>query len=135
MHGCNAQGKMASGVAKAIRKRWPLAYKAYMEWMNLWGGDRMLGSIAWYHHDRILHVANAITQEFYGKDGKRYASPRAVYLALRQVASFTNAMNLPLYLPRIGCGLGGLTWEQDVEPLLKEIETLYPDLTIFVCDI
>ena len=31
VHGCNTQGAMGSGVAKAIRRKYPWAYEAYID--------------------------------------------------------------------------------------------------------
>lgn len=135
VHGCNCQGVMGSGVAKAIRDTWPEAFSAYREWCEEFGigSTMLLGSVAWCHVGDNLHVANALTQHRYGKDGKRYASPEAIQSALRQVIGFAAARpQLPVYMPRIGCGLGGLVWETDVEPLIKQ---LAEEVDIYVCDL
>ena len=31
-HQVNCQGRMASGIAKSIREKWPEVYEAYMNW-------------------------------------------------------------------------------------------------------
>lgn len=136
IHGCNAQGAMNSGVAKAVRSTWPGAFEKYVAFVKEYGvGRHLLGQVAWYHHSAELHIANAITQEYYGKDGRKYADPRAIQLALRQVYAFASSAKLPIYMPPIGCGLGGLNWEQDVEPIVKDLDLMYPDLQLYVCDI
>ena len=44
--------------------------------------------------------------------------------------------NLPrdIVLPKIGCGLGGLDWDTDVEPILREVYKSFP-LNYIVCSI
>lgn len=128
-HGVNCQGKMNSGVAKAIREKWPQAYEVYMNKftkaeaydMN----NDLLGYMAIaYTKDRKI-IGNLFTQTYYGRDGKRYASPVHIDIAMN---SFV--MNLSLYsdtprpviaIPKIGCGLGGLDWETDVLPIIEQI--------------
>ena len=136
VHGCNCQGVMGSGVAKAIRDKWPGAFVAYRSWCELHGlGEHhLLGGVVWYHVNDVLHIANALTQHFYGKDGKRYAEPRAIAMALHQVTSFAEGVKLPIYMPRIGCGLGGLDWDENVQPF---VEVLSNDrsVDIYVCDL
>lgn len=140
MHGCNAHGVMGSGVAKAIRAKWPVAYERYHAYCKGYeGSPDLLGKVVMVNvgdTDTInsLFVANAITQLNYGKDGKVYADVDAIADALATTASFADAMKLPLFLPPIGCGLGGLNWELDVEPLLQWAIQGY-DIDVFVCDI
>lgn len=114
VHGCNAQGKMRSGVAKAIREKWPEAsYDPYIkEYENngLRVGSTILGVTSC---GKI--IANAITQEFYGYDGKLYLS----YDALIEVFSYIDNNILSAHddgyetiaMPKIGSGLAGGNWE------------------------
>jgi len=43
--------------------------------------------------------------------------------------------DLPIYMPRIGCGLGGLDWDTEVGPIVEKINELYPRVEVFVCDL
>lgn len=119
-HGCNAQGKMNKGVAKAIREKWPAAFLAYESEVIHHGVK--LGDVIWARTevDSTLFdqrpeapwVANVITQERYGNDGTRYVSYDAIDVGLRRVAQRalaeigTNA----IAVPAIGTGLGGGNW-------------------------
>jgi len=140
MHGCNAQGVMGSGVAKSIRAKWPLAYERYHAFCKGYEGSRLLGKVVIVNvapesePPNSLFIANAITQQNYGKDGKRYASPDAIADALVTTVAFAFALELPLFLPPIGCGLGGLNWDEEVKPLLESAASGYP-INVFVCDI
>lgn len=139
-HGCNCQGKMGAGVALAIRKRWPPAYYEYLDLVHKLGlaratllGECQLVKIT----DTVvsyLAVANCFTQVYYGRDRVKYASPDAISKSLFLAAKHAVDYNVPLYMSRIGCNLGGLSWDTDVLPIVTHIdEQLNPN--IFVCDI
>jgi O-acetyl-ADP-ribose deacetylase (regulator of RNase III) len=121
-HGCNCQGKMNSGVAKAIRNRWPSAYTAYLEQYKL--GKLVLGSVNLVQvpASQPKYVANCLTQLYYGYDAKPYASISAIQKCLEEVAQFASSHKYSVALPPIGCGLGGLSWT-DVGPMIEKIFT------------
>ena len=48
---------------------------------------------------------------------------------------FAKAHTINLYMPKIGCGLGGLSWTHAVKPLVSRLAVYYQDVNIFVCDI
>ncbi len=133
-HGVNCQRKMGSGVALAIKTKWPTIYTAYMD---MPGGKEMLGGahIINVSEDSSLHVANCYTQEFYGPGDKKYASPEAIMKALDGVFSFAQINELPVYLPKIGAGLGGLDWETEVLPIVQHLDEEFSDVDTFVCEI
>jgi len=139
-HGCNCQGKMGAGVAFDIRKKWPAAYYEYVDRVHASGRNRaaLLGEcqLVTIVDDTIsyLAVANCFTQVYYGREAKRYADPAAIHKALKIAMECAYIRDVPLYMSRIGCSLGGLTWETDVEPLIVHLDN-YFDRTIFVCDI
>lgn len=132
-HGVNCQRVMGSGVAKAIKERWPAVYDAYMN--NPYGkGVELIGTAQIVKIDQLLYVANCYTQVHYGRDNKQYASLDAVRFSLTRVFEFATEKHLPLYLPRIGCGLGGLQWD-DVRQIIEELEEKYPLVSVTICDI
>jgi O-acetyl-ADP-ribose deacetylase (regulator of RNase III) len=141
MHGCNAHGVMGSGVAKVVRAKWPLAYERYHAFCKGYeGSPDLMGKVVIVNVTpedgplNSLFIANAITQQNYGRDGKVYASTDAIADALATTVAFASALDLPVFLPPIGCGLGGLNWDQDVKSLVEWAATGYP-INIFVCDI
>ena len=84
-----------------------------------------------------LHVGNLFTQQFYGRDGKKYAEQNSIFNSLMNLCHAINVSgNLPrdIALPKIGCGLGGLDWDTDVEPILREVYKSFP-LNYIVCSI
>lgn len=140
-HGCNCQGVMGSGVAKAIRAKWPLAYTRYHEFVNAWQhpksellGLSQLINVGHPVIDEInsLFVANMFTQERYGADGKVYADLTAIEKALGTTMAFCRGANLPLYMPHVGCGLGGLSWGDDVGPVVDKLQAEH-NIEVYVC--
>jgi O-acetyl-ADP-ribose deacetylase (regulator of RNase III) len=132
-HGVNCQRAMGSGVAKAIKQRWPAIYEAYMNDPH-GKGIELLGRAQIVEIDELLYVANCYTQLYYGGDGKKYANIDAVRTSLTEVMRFATEKNLPVFLPRIGCGLGGLKWN-DVEAVIATLEEEFPLVQVTICDI
>jgi O-acetyl-ADP-ribose deacetylase (regulator of RNase III) len=134
IHGCNNRGVMGKGVAKTICTKFPAAYKSYQEGYARYDGNskEFLGTFskAWIagndRHNTKL-IINAVTQDGYGTDGKRYVS----YDALKEVFSvinYTYPSKSPIAMPKIGAGLGGGDWN-----IIEEIvSTSFPTRDIIV---
>lgn len=107
MHGCNAQGVMGSGVAKAIKEKYQEAYSVYRRREEV--GGLYLGDYSSVVTKDNKIIINAITQEYYGRDGKKYVS----YDAISDVAKILNEVykNSSIAIPKIGAGLGGGNWK------------------------
>lgn len=120
IHGVNCQKKIGSGIAKALYEKWPVIKDTYL---SVPFKQMQLGLIQISSLERNLYVANCWTQNFFGRDGKRYASISAIRKCLAQVLVWCNINSVnKIYSPKIGCGLGGLDWELDVESTFKEIQ-------------
>lgn len=110
-HGCNAQGVMGSGVAKAVREKYPLAYEKYKLRCDLVEHKQLLlGRVIWYEVNNQLHIANAITQLNFGSDGKQYVDYEAIQKSFTTINSCMFNDDT-LHIPMIGAGLGGGDWE------------------------
>jgi len=135
VHGCNCVGGFGSGVAGAIRKKWPHAYEAFREsgvGEDLLGGVNILLRI----ETDVPVIVNGYTQLTCGYDGKRYADPEAIQKVLEQTAEFAGGCSYTdIYMPQIGCGLGGLSWEDEVLPIVEKVSSDFPNLNIHICDI
>lgn len=106
IHGCNSRGVMGSGVAKAIRNKYPQAYRDYNDKYNNYGLE--LGTIVVSVQDDGKVIHNAITQQDYGRDKDRvYVSYWAIANAFRHIESWGIK---EIALPKIGSGLGGGNW-------------------------
>jgi len=125
-HGCNCSGGFGSGVAGAIRRKYPAVREAYLK-----HEPKTLGTCQYVPHaDRIW--VNAFTQQKYGRDGKQYADLTAVGYCLADIADYMEANELvSIAMPKIGCGLGGLDWDQ-VSVL---VEGLFEDHEVYVYEL
>lgn len=111
VHGCNCQGVMGSGVALAIKNKWPAVFSAYRrlyEKKGLFLGDIL--TVKSPDMPEGLHVINGMTQETFGRDGKQYVDYDAVSQVFKRVAAYAKNKKLSIHYPKIGCGLGGGDW-------------------------
>lgn len=110
VHGCNAQGVMGSGVALAVRQKYPKVYEKYNEEVQL--GFLGLGDVQLVEVKENLLIANAVTQEFYGREKKLYVSYEAIRECFTTVFEVARGTKVPcVSIPKIGAGLGGGDWE------------------------
>lgn len=118
-HCVNAQGRMASGVAKAIKERYPKAYDDYIEWHA--EGRLKLGRVLCSTNSPhlILHLCG---QEFYGNDGRTYIDYQALEKCFTRLNSLVDE---EISFPMIGCGLAGGKWEI-VSRILEETSKFQP---------
>lgn len=118
VHGANSLGVMSSGVALAIKKKYPSAfkhYKKYIDWRTsdpnrsipVETGDLVPVRI---NEDRL--VINAITQYEYGRDKNRlyadYEGFRRACINIRSIVATTNQTEVAM--PFICCGLANGSW-------------------------
>lgn len=119
-HGVNCQGVMGSGVAKAIREKYPSVYNIYTKYCEpdviFDTTSQSLGNVQFIPVDKALVVANCFTQDFYGTN-KRHVNYEAV---AKCFASLNKRSNLygQLNIPKIGAGLGGGDWNV-IESIIK----------------
>ena len=126
-HQVNCQGRMASGIAKQIRDRWPIVYEQYMAGINerrkkveelcgQWESQIDVSETLLGHGQNIpvsdnLTVINMFAQEYYGYDGKRYTSYDAFWSCLGHIKEFVPKGSKIAFPYKIGCDRGGATWE------------------------
>jgi O-acetyl-ADP-ribose deacetylase (regulator of RNase III) len=113
VHGCNAQKKMNSGVAKAVREKWPEVYKRYMETEYLKLGCVQVVRVGGQY------IVNAITQDQYGYDGNKYVSYDAIDSCMSKLAKLFPESSAMIAMPKIGAGLGGGNW-QVIETIINQ---------------
>jgi len=133
VHGCNAQGVMGSGVAKIIREKYPKAYERYRKEYELHGNLVLGNVIAVPCGDRVNDpdnykvIVNAITQDFYGRDGTRYVSYDAVADSMKKINRFSEAYGImEVAMPQIGAGLGGGDWNVIAAIIESELKNVRP---------
>jgi O-acetyl-ADP-ribose deacetylase (regulator of RNase III) len=137
-HGCNAQGKMGSGIAKSVREAYPAAFEAY-EMAHRSRGLRV-GEVSWAACGLDRVVANAVTQRFYGnsaRTGVVYVDYEGVRACLRAIEAAAagglrdafgaevgpfDAVGFPL----IGAGLAGGAWPRIAAIVEEESRSFRP---------
>ena len=127
VQGCNAQGVMGAGLAKAVVAKYPAVFEVYRKAYEDKG--LKVGQIVWYtvrKDEPKLAIANAITQEFYGGNkNRRYVDYDAVKMVFDKIASIARQHQLPVHYPKIGAGLANGDWkviEGIIETSLEGIE-------------
>jgi len=109
VHGCNSKGVMGSGFAKELVTKYPEIYDGYK---NFCASPNVLGKIYVSETKRGTYIFNCITQENYGKDGKKYVSYDAVDSCFFTIKHLMEPLNFnKIHMPKIGAGLGGGNWD------------------------
>ena len=108
IHGCNAQGVMGAGVALAIRRAFPKAYKDYRDEYEKFG--LRLGDVIWSNCDGRM-IGNAITQNSYGRKGL-HLNYDALDRVMHRVGNRYNWSFHHIAMPKIGAGLAGGDWDR-----------------------
>jgi len=127
IHQVNCKGVMGSGVALAIRKKWPEVYKAYMKHFK----KAKLGMIQVIEIKKNLYVINLFGQEQYGRN-RRYTDYSALQTCLEKVRDWKakNHPNLKIYIPyKMSCGNAGGNWDivsKIIEKTLPEAIIIQP---------
>ena len=116
-HGCNAQGVMGAGVARIVREKYPSAYETYVLRKKKFG--LKMGQVIFAKSgDRL--IANCITQNKFGSDGKRYVDYEAIRESMIQINAYCRVKKLKSFgMPKIGAGLGGGDWNT-IEKIIEE---------------
>ena len=84
----------------------------------------------------MVLVYNCFTQWDFGPGDKRYADPEAISACLNIVMRDASMNRYKeIFIPPIGCGLGGLDYDKDLMPILKELDETYKRVDITICDI
>jgi len=131
VHGVNAQGVMGSGFAAQIKH---LVYPTYSAVIPKASSPQMRNMSAAYLGMCIpvmvrgpkygeCWIVNAVTQQFYGNDGKQYVAYDAVRTAFHTVAKMAMRLDLPVHFPRIGSGLAGGSWDTVKKIITNELDS------------
>lgn len=129
-HGCNCRKTMGSGVAKAIRDKWPMVYEADKEYNDFDGRNR-IGSFSTVRVDG-KQVYNIYTQVDYLPRNVDHFQYEGFRIGLAKVLKDMKNHNLKtLALPKIGAGLAGGDWTK-IEQIIKEVsDAAGLDVTVY----
>lgn len=124
-HGISAHDPFDSGLALALRERWPALVKDYRHDTHSRGINtgELWAWVGVQENSGVRRIANLVTQNTIGqgptaKSGK--ATVENVRAALQSLAKFIAQENITsVALPRLATGVGGLDWE-DVKPLVTQ---------------
>lgn len=112
-HGCNCFQTMGAGVAAAIRKEYPGAYKADLDYSE-YGELCKLGTYSkWFGEHKIhighkFYIVNLYTQWLYDVRTKPFDYNAFIEVFEKMLNDFPAST---IALPKIGSGLAGGNWE------------------------
>lgn len=110
-HGVNVDGRMGAGIALPIRNKFP---KMFSEYRLYCVTDVLQPGHTHTWTDGQTVIYNCASQDRPGP----YASLDWLDTSVREALTDADTRGIErIAMPRIGCGIGGLHWE-DVEPLL-----------------
>ena len=140
-HQVNCQGRMGSGIAKAIKEKWPMVYDEYVQKYqeredeilrtsstfehSPSAGETLLGEIQLIQVDIDKTVVNMFAQEYYGYDGRRYTSYDAFWACLGKIKEQVPKGSKIGFPYKIGCGLGGANWQVIFQMIMEVLEEDY----------
>jgi N-glycosidase YbiA len=117
-HGCNRQGSMGAGVAKALRSRYPEMYEEYRRRCKAQPREFILGDCWLWKADDRPSVFNLGTQEGYWRSRASY---EAIAKSLKEMRRQADAEGITwIAMPRIGVGYGGLSWKK-VRAIVQDV--------------
>lgn len=145
-HQVNCQGKMGSGIAKAIRDKWPVVYERYKNWYE-WctdvacdefgiyengpdGSELMIGHAQIVNINDNQAVINMAAQQYYGYDGKRYTSYDAFWQCLEEIRDKVPEGKTIGFPANIGCCRGGANWNV-IKAMIEEVLGLRYEVYIY----
>lgn len=128
VHQVNCQGVMGSGVALAIKMKWPKVYEDYKDLGIPTDGRDILGEIQLIRVSKDLEVCNLFSQDQYLPRGKRHTSYDAIEVGLRSLKALRKG---DIAMPKIGCGLGGGDWKI----VSAVIESVFDDRIVYIYEL
>ena len=124
-HQVNCMGKMNSGVAKAIREKWPIVYYKYCEICEFWHTwarthcdkepvnkaiNALLGMAQLVPISETQTVINLFGQGIFGYDGNRYTSYDAFWTELGEIRKCVPIGSAIAFPKNVGSCRGGANW-------------------------
>ncbi|MFN3199405.1 MAG: macro domain-containing protein [Bradymonadia bacterium] len=124
-HGCNCAGSMGKGIAVPFKRRYPAMYRAYRQ--RCLEGTFTLGDVFEWP-TACETIFNLGTQAHWRSKAELWA----VEQALEQMVRGAERRGVKrIGLPRIGAGLGGLSWLSVKEVMTAVGEQASVDLVVF----
>ena len=120
----NLVGVMGAGLAKQVAERWPHCVPLYVRACR--NGSLTVGKVLPYRRTGNQWIIHAPTKVHW----RNPSTVELVTISFRRSLEFCAVADIPqLHVPPMGCGHGGLHW-QEVKPLLQQITDDYPSIEI-----
>jgi O-acetyl-ADP-ribose deacetylase (regulator of RNase III) len=110
----NTAGVMGAGLAREFKRRYP---EMFREYAALCANERLaVGKLFFYRAPDARVIVNLPTKQHWRQPSRL----EFVETGLRLFATYYAAFEITaVAFPRLGCGLGGLNWENQVKPLME----------------
>ena len=122
-HQVNCQGAMGSGVAKAIKDKWPVVYTDYRRFYE--SNKPLLNEIQIVAVSTEQSVINMFAQEYYGYDRNQYTSYDAFWKCLNKIKNTVPKGSKIAFPSKIGCCRGGANWKVILTMISEVLESEY----------
>lgn len=122
-HQVNCQGAMGSGVAKAIKDKWPVVYTDYRRFYE--SNKPLLNEIQIVAVSTEQSVINMFAQEYYGYDRNQYTSYDAFWKCLNKIKNTVPKGSKIAFPSKIGCCRGGANWKVILTMISEALESEY----------
>jgi O-acetyl-ADP-ribose deacetylase (regulator of RNase III) len=105
IHGCNCFNTMGAGIAKNIKKIWPVSYME--DYKTIKGDKNKLGTYTMVNVGNLI-IVNAYTQYKYGANQDYETNYKAIQSVFKKIK--TDFTGKKIGFPKIGAGLAGGDW-------------------------
>lgn len=125
-HGVNCQKVMGAGLAKDLRKAYPVIYDQFKQTEGELGHVDFVEIGELIENKPPLIIANCYTQYFYGKmmpykGANHHFSYEALHTVCNTIFEYASTHQYPIHWPKIGCGLAGGEWTK-VKEIIESYE-------------
>lgn len=126
LHQVNCMGRMGSGLAGYIRRKYPKVYDEFKEKSENTPREELYGQVQSVKLGDKLFVVNSYSQKYYGRSRDvKYTNEEMLINNIKKTVEVGTSKGLKVYIPYlIGCGLGNGDWDTIYEGI-KDL-----DLTI-----
>lgn len=125
-HGCNSHSIMGAGIAAQIKERYPAAYNA--DRFSDLGPISKLGNFTFAFIPKDKVIFNLYTQYNPGPNAEPFLIATCFNKMKLLLERFEGLKTAKIGIPMIGCGIGGLNWD-DIKPIIEKQMEGY-DLTV-----
>lgn len=122
----NCEGYMGKGIAYQFKKKFPLNYKAYKEACQ--NGSLKIGTIHYFEEQNKIIINFPTKNKWREKSKMEY-----IHLGLKELTKFLEMKNIKsIAIPPLGCGNGGLNWNEVKPVILSYLNSFKDNTEIFI---